>query len=188
MGPNLEQLTELVDWAEQRSVDGVVFQVLAPNFGAADPDPEALPASPLWERDHAQLVRVVDELIEMRRDGRRIVNSATQLESFKRYYQGPATAAVAGCGAGATHMEIVPNGDVVLCHPLGPVGTVKHDSPQAVWRSPRAAAVRREIATCRRSCHALNCNYQESIPEKAWRYLAFHTGVVPPQARRWWPR
>jgi len=187
MGPNLEQLTDMVRWVERRGGAGVVFQVLAPNFGADDRDPAQLTGSPLWVDDHGPLVRVVDELIQMRRAGHRIVNSTAQLESFKDYYLGPTPAAQEGCGAGATHMEIIPNGDVVLCHPLGSIGSVKHDSPRAVWRSPEAARVRQEIASCRRSCYALNCNYQESIMEKAWRYLAFHTGVVQPDLRRFWP-
>ncbi len=173
MKSNLNDLAEMVKWVEKKGVNGIVFQPLSANF-ATEYKQDWYKTNELWPDNYNDVCRVLDELIEMKRRGTRIINSVSQLEDMKRYFKNPnAPTEKRKCKVGVQSFCIAPNGDVQLCYQMNAIGNVTRDTPANVWNSEKAKQLRRAIKYCKRPCSILNCNYSGSFREKAAKLINY---------------
>lgn len=173
MKTNLNDLVEMAKWADAKGINGILFQSLNANF-ATNYKPDWYKTNELWIDNYDDVCRVLNELIKMKRQGIRIINSVEQLEDMKAYFKNPnATTEKRNCKVGWQNFCIVPNGDVQLCYQMNPIGNVFRDSPEDVWCSEKAKQLRKNIKYCKRPCSILNCNYSSSFREKAARFANY---------------
>ena len=155
----LQGLPALVRWAAEREdIYTITLQALFQNFGAPY-DPDWWRDSGLWPRDPEAVRRVFGELIEYKGNHWELANPAEQLSAMRDYFLDPTRTPTARCHAGKTDIAVDPRGNLRLCFNMAPVGNLLESRPKALLSSLAAARRRRDIATCRRSCNLLNCNY-----------------------------
>jgi iron-sulfur cluster protein len=98
-----------------------------------------------WPRDARKAVRVVEQLIEMKRAGFPIANRYKELEVMIPYFRNPDALRVATqshvaceqrmlCSA-LTFMQIQANGDVTTCCSKAPVGNIKTAGIREIWQN-----------------------------------------------------
>ena len=147
MDANLDELTRIVDWAEELGTANVFFQPITQNYGQEmRQDWYNVPElNALWIKDPSRVLRVVDELIERSEAGAPIANTRSGFEQIKAYFSDPAKwsrneAFQLGaysdtyCPAGLSGLEFEPNGDVRVCPMCKPIGNVRSDSIRRIWR------------------------------------------------------
>lgn len=163
---SLHTVPELVKWAEDNvHVDRINLNLLMqPNNTAPSEDWYIDEFSHLWpDADEAE--RVFCRLIGERRKGRltKLLNSDTQLESYKKYFRNPkATPKMVKC---SYDRAICTNssGDVHLCYYHDSIGNIKTNRLSDIWKSEKAQAVRKRIGNCSitHCWFRLNCLYTE---------------------------
>jgi len=99
----------------------------------------------LFPRDLGRLDEVVDQVVEIKHRTGRVNNSVPFLLGLKRYYRAPRTL-VYPCYAAWLRMEILPDGGMGLCGPMGTLATLRDQDLRAFWYGPQVAAERRRIA------------------------------------------
>jgi MoaA/NifB/PqqE/SkfB family radical SAM enzyme len=167
MEPNCGELSSLARFAQERGLDGIIFQVLAPpgahySFGKESSMPRVADTwhanDPYWVRSTGLLHSQIDELLHMQGRGCPIINPPSQLRSFTRYFEDPAAARAVPCLGTLSRLYIDPFGDVRLCYGYPPIGNVLEGNPLRLWWGGRARRIRRESKACTRSCRMLNNN------------------------------
>lgn len=158
MGYNLNEIMELVEWAEENNLNGIIFQPLFHNFGSAYMQ-GWWKESILWPREMEKLDRVMDKLAKRRKKGSKIINSIGQLNAIRRYFHHPETAA-GRCRVGSKNFAVNEYGDALLCFWLRGIGSILDKSPRRIWCSDSARRLRAEIRRCRMNCSLLNCHWE----------------------------
>jgi MoaA/NifB/PqqE/SkfB family radical SAM enzyme len=146
MSPNLDGVCDVARYANQPGME-VFFQPIEQNYNSAE-DATWWEHSENWPRDTEKAVHVVEQLIEMKRQGFPIANSYEQLEVMIPYFRNPAAHRVstqshrahehkAVCTA-LTMLQIQANGDVTTCSSQVPVGNIKKKPVREIWeKRPR---------------------------------------------------
>jgi MoaA/NifB/PqqE/SkfB family radical SAM enzyme len=120
----------------------------------------------IWPIDPEVIAAAIDGLIEKKRAGWWIDNSVAQLGLMKNYFLDPGSLADLKCMVGQEAFFMAPNGEVILCGQMTPVGNITVDSPKRIWESAQAELTREQIRQCRRTCHQLvNCCFVEESVE-----------------------
>jgi len=163
MGPNLEGILDLVDWARGRELSLSFIAVTRPNM--VPPDAAWYKKKEydfLWPQDIRKVHSVLDELIRLKKMGRRIDNPIGQLERYKSYFSDPEKfVKETACSLGDDMMLVNPKGDVYLCCEMESVGNIKESDVGQIWTSQKAEHVREKIRRCRTNCTGMvNC-YKE---------------------------
>ena len=158
---NLDRLTHIVDLFEGLGVDRVGFNALQPTV-KAERGPRWWEA-PMFPRDLDALDAAIDGLVALARAGRRLHQSADQLDDIRRYYHRPWQLDVGHCGAHRQSMMINATGDVGFCFDmdragLAPVGNVREHSLRELWLGPQARSARDVMSRCTEGCGALSCH------------------------------
>ena len=176
MEPTLDGLVDLVDFAKQRGISGVLFQGIStpPGPGATTGWRES---SGLWPRDSVKVTGVFDTLIAMKKKGLPILNSKGHLRSIARYLLDPSSSSDGVCRVGSTNLTISASGTVpAICDILEGshgLGNVSIETAEAIWKSPAAREARRKARDCRRNCVLTN-QRSRSFSEKVGLYLHLH--------------
>ena len=110
----------------------------------------------------AKVEAVFQELIEYKSSSWVLANPLKQLEAMRDYFLDPERVPTATCHAGKTDIAVDPYGGLRLCFSLPPVGNLLDADPGRLLRSREARKRRLQIASCKRSCNLLNCNYGEA--------------------------
>ncbi len=160
MKNNLNELPDIVRWASKRGI-AVFFMALMRPIGW-DIDKywfKDKRVREFWPDDIDNVKRVIDTLIDMKLKGFYIENKAEQLEAFKEYFKNPTVFVKDGpCSIGNGIINIGPTGDIFLCWEMPPIGNIRCDDIEKLWRSDTAAERRIEISRCRRNCaEMVNC-------------------------------
>lgn len=146
MEHNLDAAAGVAEFAAENGVE-VFYQPVEQNYNTPE-NPEWFLTSANWPRDTEKAVSVAGSLIEMKRRGRPIANSFAQLEAIIPYFRDPAalrrvTQAHSAherralCAALST-LQFQPNGDVLACANMPPVGNVRQARIRDIWvRRPR---------------------------------------------------
>lgn len=172
---NIGEVERLVEWVAERDLRGISFQVLEENFEGPQRPAWHL-QHPLWLRDPAAIEKVIGRLLALQSQGLPILNHPGQLRLIPRYYQQPDRIEKPPCTVGWMNFGIGPTGDVRFCHRLPSIGTVADQTPGEVWRSPRAAATRRQAQRCNLGCKILNCNFPPGIATRLKRLITLLRG------------
>ena len=156
-GHNLEELPELVRFAEARGLAGIRLQALLAR-GARWRE--------IWPEDPETSVRSIDGLLRLKAAGSPILNCAAQLEEMKSYFRRPNALLRSLYCRSASAFVVGRRGDAYLCRFMEPVGDVRRISPRDAWRAPAVGLRRAQVRACHESCILLNCHYQ--APGTAW--------------------
>jgi len=162
MGYNMEEITPLIKrLIVDRMADAVNFQALDHSFHA--------PYYAGWFRKNIlwptedkkeNFLSVMDGIIRIKKAGAPIYNSIEQLTAMRDYFSDPEQAIKTNCNTGNVNFIMNPNGDVLLCWNMPPIGNILEASPERIWESPLAGERRKQISRCTRTCRILNCNYE----------------------------
>jgi MoaA/NifB/PqqE/SkfB family radical SAM enzyme len=159
---NYATLRDYVAFVEGLGVDGIMFQPLARTFLLS------APKDGFFERHFPHDVKafdhVIDELIELRERGARILTSAGDLAWMKLYVRDPDFIGEQVCGSHERNMMVDMHGDVQLCFSMRgllggrALGNVRTSSLRELWEGEMAARARGIMSTCRQNCGMLNCH------------------------------
>lgn len=141
MSHNLEGVCDVARFANHPGME-VFFQPIEQNYNTSE-DPHWWEHSVNWPGDAEKAVRVVQELLEMKRRGFRIANSYEQLRVMSPYFRRPDALRVTTqvheahehrilCSA-LTMLQFQSNGDVTTCTYQEPVGNIKHAPLREIW-------------------------------------------------------
>lgn len=175
-GKNIGELEEMLDWADSHDLNGILFHPLAQNFGQKSIDENWHEKSEFWVHDYDRLCSAIDRLVELRRHGRRIINSPHQLQLLKEYYKKPfvGPSEGRGCGAGRNSLGIDVRGNVICCYRLGAIGNVLENPISEIWKSNKPVMMHQRIVKCRLNCSRLAWYRNDNIIDKIYRYVKFH--------------
>lgn len=143
MSHNLHDAANIAEFANQPGME-VFFQPVEQNYNTSE-DPEWFKTSTNWPRNPEEAVAAIQKLGTLKRRGLPIANSHAQLEAMIRYFRDPDSLRVATqmhtshenqpfCAA-LTNLQIMPNGDVVTCFGMPPVGNIQVAGIRRIWES-----------------------------------------------------
>ncbi|MDX2192068.1 MAG: radical SAM protein [Gemmatimonadales bacterium] len=141
MAQNLDQLEAVARFAAAQEAD-VFYQPIEQNYNTPE-DPAWFTHSPTWPGDPEAAVAAVQRLIALKREGLPIANSMRQLEVMVPYFRDPASMRVVtqahmahvaqpSCSA-LTMLQLQPNGDVLACASMPPVGNFRATPIRTIW-------------------------------------------------------
>ncbi|MDP3041942.1 MAG: radical SAM protein [Candidatus Omnitrophota bacterium] len=165
---NLDGLLPLLDWVNNNDKINSIFFLapMQPNSTGLEKEWWKGQYSYLWPKDPDKACAFVDKVIEIRKSGHKIGNTAAQLEAFKLYFQSPGSfVKKTKCNLDrAVHVSAV--GDIFLCFRWNILGNIKEgDDIRDIWNSYMAGDVRQKIAVCKDNCHYLiNCFFEGDYP------------------------
>ena len=122
----------------------------------------------LWveERDHDDLQKVVDAMLELKRRGEPIMNSrAGDLLMPRHFREESAPPEAMPCRVGLRDFFIRTNGDVEVCFFYPPIGNIKEQSAREIWYGPKAQEIRKQTVACDRLC-LYTCLSQKTLGDK----------------------
>jgi len=165
MGPNLDGILDLLEWAHRRGVSVYFMAIVAP-LCAPYQDNWHIDSeySFLWPQDIAKVNNQIDGIIRMKKAGADIGNSIAQLQAFKSYFRDPDefVKRQKQCKMGDGMLKVGPTGEVSLCAEKGSLGSIRESPIQDIWFSQQAKHCRQAIATCKTNCPQLiNCYFEE---------------------------
>src|SRR5215471_8727137 len=141
MSHNLHDLANIARYAAENGFE-IFYQAVEQNYNTPE-DPRWFETSENWPRDPEMAIQAVRRLIELKRKGLPIRNSFHQLEAMIPYFLNPDAMRVAMqshtahqkkpiCSA-TTNIEILPNGDVLSCYGMPPIGNIKNTPIREIW-------------------------------------------------------
>ena len=170
MKQNMHELVDLVHWAEDKGMDGVIFNPLGPTI---DSDPEWYKKTDLWFDDLGEINAILDQLIAMKKAGSKILNPPEQFEEMKSYFKKPFILRNAECMVGITNLNITCDGYMHTCYKMPPIGNVKDISPKDAWNSELAKNIRKKIKACDIHCSPGNFVYRRSLISEIKRFINY---------------
>ncbi len=159
---NIATLPAYVRFLENLGVEGIMFQPLARTFLLAAPTDHFFDKH--FPRNIEMVDQVIDTLVEMRRNGSRIITTENDLQWMKLYVRNPDFIGEQVCGSHERNMMVDMRGDVQLCFSMrglmggAPLGNVRQTSLRALWEGEMAARARGIMSSCRQNCGMLNCH------------------------------
>ncbi len=143
MEQNLDGVGQVARYAREHGFE-VFYQPVERNYNTPW-DPNWYRSSANWPRDLARCRAAVEELLHLYDDGYPIANSRVQLERMLEYFADPERLVVrveahaaheskASCAA-LTMLQVQPNGDIVVCSSMPPVGNILDTPIRQIWRS-----------------------------------------------------
>lgn len=165
MKDNLDDLVSLVYLVKKLDLGGILFQPLMSKYSFGS-DPYNLfwyKNNPLWPNDYKKVNRTIDKLIFLKKSGLPIYNRFWELDNFKIYFKNPNSLDKMPCLVGLSNFAVDVKGNVRLCFNMKPVGNIKDQNPEVIWKGKVAHQRRIEIQNCRKSCRLLLCNRKFSL-------------------------
>jgi MoaA/NifB/PqqE/SkfB family radical SAM enzyme len=143
MDQNLDSVCEVVRYGKQDGMENFL-QPIEQNYNTPE-DARWFETSQNWPRDVEKAVRVVREVIDLKRGGYHIANSYAQLEAMVPYFREPDSLRVSTqshaaherrtlCAA-LTTLQLQANGEVTTCYGAPRVGNIKDRPIRDIWES-----------------------------------------------------
>jgi MoaA/NifB/PqqE/SkfB family radical SAM enzyme len=141
MEQNLHDAANVARFAQANGFE-IFYQAVEQNYNTPE-NPRWFETSENWPKDPHRAVAVVNDLIGLKRQGLPIRNSYQQLEVMLPYFRNPDAMRVSVqqhtahlkhpvCAA-LTNIQIMPNGDVLACFGMPPVGNIRTQSIREIW-------------------------------------------------------
>lgn len=161
---NQDGVIDLVRWANSDNrITRIIFMApMQPNNTPLDDHWFEKEFSFLWPKDPDKICRIIDEVLDLKREGCNVGNQIYQLEAFKRYLRYPGNfVKKTRCNLNrAVHISSI--GDIYICYRWGLLGNIKKDDLAKAWYSEKADDVRKNVEGCKDNCHfLLNCYFEE---------------------------
>ena len=142
MSHNLEEAAGVAHFATKHEGMDVFYQAIEQNYNTPE-DARWFEHSDNWPRQTERAVAVVEELIELKRQGLPVGNRYHQLEAMIPYFRDPDKLRVsmqshaahehkAICTA-LSSIQVQPNGDVLTCYGNPPVGNIRTTPIRTIW-------------------------------------------------------
>ena len=145
MSYNVHDLPNIVQLAYKLGIQGVEFQAVEPIYYSDQLDnPHWRDSNPLWVNDLDVLSSSINTLIELKKANYPISNSIENLDLIKNYFSQPDELAykihshqykrkTRKCRA-ISGLQIMPNGDLKMCHWMDPFGNAINDGILKSWK------------------------------------------------------
>jgi MoaA/NifB/PqqE/SkfB family radical SAM enzyme len=164
-GANLQDIVPIAEWVNKNPrLSFVYFQAIMQPFAVPEDDAwyEKDEAKFLWPETDA-VHKVLDALDALQKQGYRIANPRGQFGAFKNYFRDPGQfIKKIKCNLGHNAFTVLPNGDVLLCFSMPPIGNIMTDRIDVIWNSERAREARKQIASCQKNCKLMiNCFFED---------------------------
>jgi MoaA/NifB/PqqE/SkfB family radical SAM enzyme len=141
MDQNLHDVGNVARFAAGQGME-VFYQAVEQNYNTPE-DSRWFETSENWPKDPARAVAAVRGLIALKKQGLPVRNSYQQLEAMIPYFLNPDAMRIAVqshtahlrhpvCSA-LTNIQILPNGDVLACYGMPPVGNIKTTPIREIW-------------------------------------------------------
>lgn len=167
---NMHELVDLVRFAEQEGLDGVIFNPLGPTV---DSDTHWYQKTDLWFDNLNEINDILDELIAMKKAGGKILNPPHHLREMKSYFARPYLLWNDGCMVGVTNLSIACNGDINTCFKMPSLGNVQNITLKQAWNSERAKVIRQKIKKCNIHCSPGNFVYRRRLFDDIMRFVKY---------------
>lgn len=167
---NVNELLDLVKFTEEKGLNGIVFNPIGPT---TDSDVDWYKKSDLWFNDFSEVDRVLDQLIQLKKEGAKILNPVEHFMDMKKYFRKPYLDSNRNCMVGVTNLSITCDGNVHTCYKMPPLGNVRDGSIREMWDSTHAKEVRQQIKACDIHCSPGNFVYRRSLTSEIRRFLRF---------------
>jgi MoaA/NifB/PqqE/SkfB family radical SAM enzyme len=167
---NFRYLPDMVRWVKGIGATALYFQPMDRWT------PETY--NELWieEDEHADLQKVVDRMLELKRQGEPILNSELVISLLVRHFREESAPTEAmPCRVGMRDFFIRTNGDVEVCYFYPAIGNIKANSARDIWHGPKAQEIRRQTIECDRLC-LYTCLSQKTLSDKVKQGLAILRG------------
>jgi MoaA/NifB/PqqE/SkfB family radical SAM enzyme len=143
MEQNIHDVHNVAEYAAANGME-VFYQAVEQNYNT-DEDPRWFEHSDNWPKNPSRAVAAVQRLIALKRSGLPIRNSYPQLQTMIPYFLNPDSIRVSVqqhtahlkypvCAA-LTNIQIQPNGDVLACYGMPPIGNIRTTSIREIWRN-----------------------------------------------------
>jgi len=143
MAQNLHDVANVAQFAAGNGME-VFYQAVEQNYNTAE-DQRWFEHSENWPKDASQAVSAVRGLIALKKRGLPIRNSFHQLEAMIPYFLNPDAMRVSVqqhtahlkhpvCAA-LTNIQVMPNGDVLACYGMPPIGNIRTAPIREIWRN-----------------------------------------------------
>jgi MoaA/NifB/PqqE/SkfB family radical SAM enzyme len=143
MEQNIHDVHNVAEYAAANGME-VFYQAVEQNYNTEE-DPRWFEHSENWPKNPSRAVAAVQRLIALKRNGLPIRNSYQQLETMIPYFLNPDAIRVSVqqhtahlkypvCAA-LTNIQVMPNGDVLACYGMPPIGNIRTASIRRIWRS-----------------------------------------------------
>lgn len=166
MDINLEDIIKMAEWVESdERLDYIYY--LAPMLPFGAKMAEAWFNNDnyrfMWPQDSARVNSILNKLINKKGYFKKIANSISQLQIFKRYFNHSLIYNDTKCTLGLRAINIDPEGNVFLCFSQPAIGNIQENNLRDIWMSRKAEEVRSQMEHCKKKCHFLiNCSFSES--------------------------
>jgi MoaA/NifB/PqqE/SkfB family radical SAM enzyme len=141
MRQNLHDVANVAEYAARNQME-VFYQAIEQNYNTPE-DPRWFETSENWPTDTESAITAVRGLTELKRKGLPIRNSFDQLDAMIPYFRNPDAMRIAIqshtahqkralCSA-LTSIQVMPNGDVLSCYGMAPVGNIKTTPIREIW-------------------------------------------------------
>ena len=157
---NFRLLPDIVEWAEKMGVTTVNFQPV--NRWTQETYEE------LWveQEDQEEFAKVIERLIEMKKNGAPIMNSDEILRLMLPHFrEEKAPAENMPCRVGLRNYWIETDGNVKLCNDFPVIGNVKNESARNIWYGEKAQKIRQQTLACGKLC-LITCVSQKTLMDK----------------------
>ena len=155
---NFHELPELVDFAAELGADGVRLQPWHPSLGR----PETEDLLSVKRERLGELRRVLDEALRRARRNGIYINSRTYIHGISQFFEDAEKLKV-DCFAGFFSCNVSWEGVVYPCAFVPPVGSVRDERFEEIWRSERFKAVRNDIRRGKCPKCWMNCFIEPSL-------------------------
>ena len=143
MQQNLHDVANVARYAAEHGYE-VFYQAVDQNYNTPE-NSRWFETSANWPKDPAHAVEAVRGLIALKKAGLPIRNSFHQLDTMIPYFRNPDSMRVSVqqhtahlkhpvCAA-LTNIQVMPNGDVLACYGMPPIGNIRTAPIREIWRN-----------------------------------------------------
>jgi len=171
MRRNADEIVDLVKWVDDNErLDGIILNPLGPTV---DSDPDWYKKTPLWFDDMQEVNGLIDQLVDLKRAGSKILNPPEQFEEMRKYFEHPESVLGGTCMVGVTNLSISCEGNIHTCFKMPPLGNVRDVTPREAWTSAKGKENKARIKSCDIHCSPGNFVYRRSLLAEVSRYLKY---------------
>lgn len=167
---NMHELVDLVHLVEEKGLDGIILNPLGPTV---DSDPDWYKKTDLWFDDLKEINKIIDQLIDLKKNGAKILNPPEQFEEMKNYFKKPHLLMRDNCMVGITNLSVTCDGYIHTCFKMPPLGNVRETTVEKAWDSEKAKEIRKGIKECDIHCSPGNFVYRRGLLSEIIRFIKY---------------
>lgn len=168
---NLQELPALVRFVKANNLNGIFLRILCWEGFNKDYSESWFLKNPMWPgSDKCKVRDVIEELIQLKKEGYPIINSVKYLQLAKEYFKNPSvlSSKKITCLSPYERLTISTKGEIKLCSRYF-LGSILEDECSTIWKSGKLKQLRKEILNCKKSCMLRDGCFEDTIISKLSR-------------------